>query len=96
MSGLSNGRRQSGAHYTPDKLDCAAADPRSLQPFMDRGDPRENQVCTKPSDTAVETPEPLRSRLGCVADRGAPWEQLSLPFPPPTQRRKHPSPSGPA
>ena len=129
MSGHSDGRRQSGDHCPPDRLDRTASDRRSLRTFMeaisgvqgghtalprsdgdarippvppgplgDRDAPRGNKVCTMPihPHTAADTPESLRFCLGRLGDRDAPWgyEETHTPSTP-TQRRIHPSPSGP-
>ena len=49
------------------------------------------------SHTATDAPESLRSCLGNLADRVAPWENKVCMGPAtPTQRRVHPSASGPA
>ena len=49
------------------------------------------------SHTAADTPESLRSCLGRMGDRGAPWEyEETRGLAVPTQRRIHRSPSGPA
>ena len=49
------------------------------------------------SHTAADTPESLRSCLGRLGDRDAPWENEDTQGPhSPTQQRIHPSPFRPA
>ena len=93
--GLSNGRRQGGAHNPPpNRQDRAAASTAPCRLIKDRDDHRDDKVCTGPSrsHTAADTPESLRSCLGCLGDTGPRGSTCALPFPFPHTVAEAPEP----